>query len=98
MPSSSSPRTRTRILHYVVVHGAISRWFLKHDLPHVRGINGYPAVITKVNLSAAVLRFRHVLRRSTEALVSHFGLGHADAVNVARGEVRRTRQPNVQRV
>src|SRR2546430_7455616 len=54
------------------------RSFLEHDLPHIRGINGYPAVITKVNLSAAVLRFRHVLRRSTEGLVSHFGLGDAE--------------------
>src|SRR5207249_10794283 len=55
-----------------------------HDalpISHVRGINGYPAVITKVNLSAAVLRFRYVLRRrdrkSTRLNSSHVSISYA---------------------
>ncbi len=45
-----------------------------------------------------MLRFGHGLRRSAEALVSHFRLGDTDAVDVARRKTGRARQAHVERI
>src|ERR1700674_1139025 len=62
--------TGTGLHHHLVVEREVARAFLENDLAHVAGVNRTPAVAGEVNFCAAVLRFRHFLRRRAEALVS----------------------------
>src|SRR6266700_3686530 len=75
-----------------------SGWLLEHNLPHVCGIDRNPAVAAKIHFRTAMLRFRHLLRRSAEALVSQLGLRNSNAVHVAGGKARSAREANVKRI
>src|SRR5207253_9796262 len=80
LPGAEEPRPG--LLHHLVGERAIPGRLLEHDFPHVRRIDRNPAEAAEVDLRAAVLRLRHVLRRRPETLVAQLRPGDPDSVHV----------------
>src|SRR5262245_4394289 len=85
--------------HYLrIAERELSRRFFQHDLPHIGWIDRNPAKSAQEHLSSTVLRLAHDFAAGAEALVAELGGSDANAIDIARGQADRARQPDIERV